>query len=288
MKTLVLLALTAPSLALAQVNTEKLRLTPEGEGLTGSIALALTWGTGNVDKLDTGASVGVASRWGDNLAFAVITSQYAAKAKRDDRLEDFAAAEERNILHSDHRYTNKHLAAARYNRFFSPRVIGEVFGQAEYNQFLLLDLRALGGVGGRFVLFEEEASDGYLGVGYMAEYEQLDPEAVDAEEELNVLAHRLTAYLTLTLDLSDKLSVDTTTYAQPRLTDLKDMRLYNETNLSLPITEALSWSVAFTLRHDTQPPALWLDEGEGETVPDSELHLKATDTSVVNKISISW
>ncbi len=286
MKMLVLLGLIAPSLALAQVNTEKLRLTPDGEGLTGSVALSLTSGTGNVGKLDTSTSAGVASRWGDNLAFAVATSQYAAKEKREDRLADYTSGEERSILHSDHRYAHKHLLAARYNRFFSERFIGEIFAQAEYNQFLLLDLRALGGLGGRLVLFSEEAADGCLGVGYMAEYEQLDTDAIAEEEEAAILAHRLTAYLTFTLNLSDELSLVSTTYAQPRLTELVDLRVYNESSLSLPITESLAWSLAFTLRHDTQPPALWVDEGE--SVPASELELKPTDTSVVNRISITW
>lgn len=281
-----LLALLLAGSASAQVNTEKLRLSPEGEGFTGSVAVSLTVKTGNVDQVESSGSVGVASRWGKNMAFVVGTTKYATKRKRADRLSDYAEGAERTVLDEEHRYSNAHLVAARYNRFFTEKAIGEVFAQGEYNEFLLLDLRALAGVGGRFSLFDEEHADGWLGLGYMAELERLTPDAIDPDEPADVLAHRLTSYLTLSVMINERTDLTTTTYFQPRLTQLTDFRVYNESTLTLGLSEWLAWAVTFTLRHDSDPPALLV--GEDEDVPITEQHLQPTDLAIVNKLTLTF
>jgi len=277
-------ALVAP--AHAQVNTEKLRMTPEDEGFTGSISLSLTTKTGNVGYLDGSAGLGVANRFGKNLFFVVGSSRYAAKRKRSDRIADHTDGVERDVLSKDARYFHAHLAAARYNRFFSERVIGELYAQTEFNEFLLLDLRLLGGLGPRFVLFEEEAGAGYFGASYMAEYESLSDDDISTDEEADVLAHRLSSYLTFRVTLPGGVEVTSTTYYQPRLTDWFDFRIFNDSALTVALNDWLQWSLGFTLRHDSEPP--WLAIDEGEVVPEPERRLRSTDTTVGNKISVSF
>ncbi|MBN2797940.1 MAG: DUF481 domain-containing protein [Deltaproteobacteria bacterium] len=269
-------------LAMGQVNTERLRLSPEGEGVTGSVTLALTGLTGNVDYFETAGSVGVAQRWGDNLLFGVITSKYATKRKRADRL----AEPEGSLFDRDRRYTNAHLAAARYNRFFTEEVIGEVFVQAEYNQFLLLDLRALVGAGPRLAVFDQEHAQGWVGVAAMAELERLDPEEIAPDEQEQRLTPRATAYLTLSAQVAEGTSLSTTSYYQPSLLGPGDYRVYNDTQLGLQVSERLTWEILVTLRHDASPPRLAL--AEGEDVPLREQTLRSTDGQIVNKLSLKF
>ena len=278
-----LLLTLLPSLAQAQVNTEKLRLSPDEEGFTGSLGLGLTTKSGNVDFFYALAELGIGWRKGDDLAFLVASSRYASKRTRDDRIE----TPDDTLWSKDSRYNHAHMAALRYNRFFSDRVIGEVFSQVEFNEFLMLDLRTLGGLGPRIVLFEEDKSSGYIGIGYMAEYEQLDPEEISADEQADTLAHRATSYLSFNADIAENTTISSTTYYQPCIIDPSDFRVYNETEMAIDFTEHLAFKVSFKLRHDSKPPYLATEEDEdiGNGDVGDEATLKPTDLQLANKLS---
>ncbi len=270
---LLVLALSlVPRPAEATVNIEKYRLALEGDGALGSLALSVAAKTGNVSYLETGLSGTLGARRGKNLALLVVSGKYAAKRTGDDRLEDPGGT----LLEEDARYANKLLAALRYNRELSGRLSWEVFSQVEYDEFLRLDQRALGGAGPRVPLAASEQLSLAAGTGYMLEFERQNPDLV--AEDPNTLAHRWTSYLSFAWQPMDPLTLSTTAYIQPRLTDFTDFRVLNESEISASITEHLSLGIVFKLRHDSDPALLI--EGEPPLLP--------TDTEISNKLTLSF
>jgi hypothetical protein len=268
---LVAAALAAPR-AQATVNIEKYRLALEEDGAAGGLSLSVSSKTGNVELFETGLSGTAGYRAGRHLLLGVVTGKYAAKRTGDDRLESPGGS----LLDSEARYTNKLLGAARYNAELDDRFAAELFTQLEYDEFLRMDLRSLGGAGLRLTALEGERGGVHLGAGAMIEYERQDPELV-AEEPVT-LASRLTTYCSFSLEPVDGLTLSSTTYAQPRLGNMGDYRLLEEAALSVGLGEHFSLGIAFTLRHDSDP--VELVEGEAPLAP--------TDTSLTNTISIAF
>ncbi len=265
-------ALLAPRAGLATVNIEKYRLSLEDDGATGSLSLGVTSKTGNVDTFETSLSGTAGARFAENFLLLVVSGKYAAKRTGDDRLESPSGS----LFDPDARYANKLLGAARYNRDLHERWVWELFGQVEYDEFLRLDLRALGGTGPRFTLLAKEQGAVHVGTAYMLEHESQDPDLV--AEHPTTLAHRWTSYLSFAFSPTDSLEISSTGYIQPRFTDFSDFRILNESELSVAITEHFSLGVAFTLRHDSDPAELI--EGEPPLVP--------TDTALTNKLTLAF
>lgn len=258
--------------AQAQVNVERYRLDPGDDGLTGGIGISTAWKSGNVDFLEAGLSVQGAARTGPHVFLLVASGKYAAKRTGEDRAEDPGGG----LLDPAARFANQGLVALRYNRDLAPRWTAELFTQAEYNEFLRLDLRSLGGVGARLAVVRREGAGAWLGTGWMLEYERTDPEEV-AEDPVT-LAHRWTSYASFSLAPADGVTLTSTTYAQPRLTDPRDFRILDETELSVDLSDRLSLGVAFTLRYDSEPPRLAADAPP----------LVPLDTELVNKIRLDF
>ncbi len=267
-----LAALLSSTPAQATVNIEKYRLAPGEDGAAGSASVSLTHKSGNVDYFETGLEGQATARKGKNLFLAVAAGKYAAKRTGDDRLEDPGG----DLWSEDARYANELLGALRYNRDLAEHWVWEIFSQVEYDQFLHLDLRSLGGTGPRLKFMGLEQAEGYLGSGYMLEYERLDPALVLNVADQVELAHRWTSYLSLSWQLAEALSLSTTTYIQPRLTDFGDFRLLNESELSVELSDRFSLGVEFSLRHDSDPAQLVEDEPP----------LEKTDTELTNKLTL--
>ncbi len=263
---------SAAPCAMATVNIEKYRMALAEDGAAGSASLGITSKTGNVDFFETSLAGTGGFRESRHLLLAVVSGTYSAKRTGSDRLEDPAGS----LLDSDARYANKLLGALRYNYGFSDRLAGELFTQLQYDQFLLLDLRSLGGVGARLTVLDGDKGNVHAGTGYMIEYESQDPDLV--AEDPTTLAHRWTSYLSFAIEPIDGLTLSSTAYAQPRITDFADYRLLNESALSVGLGEHFSLGIAFTLRHDSDPVRL----------VDGEPPLVATDTSITNKISLEF
>ena len=268
---LVTAALAAPQ-ARATVNIEKYRLALADDGAAGGLSLGIGSKTGNVDTFETSLSGTAGLRRGRSLLLGVVSGKYAAKRTGDDRME----APGGTLFDSDARYANKLLGALRYNLELSDRFAGELFTQLQYDEFLRMDLRSLGGTGLRFMVYGSEAASVHLGTGYMLEYESQNPDLV--AEDPTTLAHRWTSYLSFSVEPVEGLTISSTGYAQPRITDFTDYRLLNESSLSVALGEHFSLGIGFTLRHDSDP--VLLVEGEPPLQP--------TDTEITNTISVAF
>jgi hypothetical protein len=148
----------------------------------------------------------------------------------------------------DAKFDNRGFAHFRYNYKVNPVVRLEAFTQVQFNRLLKIDQRNLNGLGIRLKLSELERAKFYFGLAYMNEYEVLEEPA-----EINT-DHRASSYLTFTLIPETTVTLSNTTYIQPKLDDLEDYRLNNDTNLSFQITEHLKFVAVLNFLYDANPP----------------------------------
>ncbi|MFK7808054.1 MAG: DUF481 domain-containing protein [Saprospiraceae bacterium] len=148
-------------------------------------------------------------------------------------------------------FLNSGFQHFRYNYRMSKRWTWEAFTQLQYDEQIALEMRWLLGSGPRVALILQEKNQAYLGALYMYEYN----EEKTLDDDIRIIRdHRLSTYLNLHFQPLEQLSINSTTYYQPVINDLVDLRLSTETSLEMKITERLVYNTVFTLVYDTDPP----------------------------------
>ncbi len=215
------------------VNVQSVLATEAEPGISGGLKLSADWRTGNTDLLVLGAAPVARYRAGDHLLIAIVSGEFGRS-----RGERIIAK------------TFEHL---RYRHAFTDRLGAEVFGQHAFDQFRRISLRALVGGGPRVIVIDRKRGQLSAGAAYMLEYERLrEGDTADAgDTQLN---HRASLYVTGNYELDAKIQVVETLYVQPRLNGLRDVRLLNETQLVVNLTETIALTTAFTLSFDSKPP----------------------------------
>jgi hypothetical protein len=141
----------------------------------------------------------------------------------------------------------------RYNYDVSKNLTWEAFTQGQYNERTRSRFRALAGVGARFRFHFTEKNRFYLGTALMFEHNQfsdITPRQYDV---------RLSNYLSFTVNISDKIKLNNTTYFQPVLTDLGNFRVSSQGNVLFQITKKLVFKVSGNLILDKDarlPPSV--------------------------------
>ena len=245
--------LSIPTLAFGQVNTEKLRKASRDSGFGGNLTLSGALRKGNTDNFRLTAGFRVqyetleprtsttAEAHTRDLIFLVGNMVFADKAT------DFARE----------RFINRGFAHLRWSRWWTRRVASEVFAQVQYNEFIRLLSRTLGGVGARVTVLESKVADANVGTGYMFEREALDIPADRRPETESVTCqfHRWTTYVAFSIKLiEDRLALLNTLYVQPRFDDFSDYRLFSDGSLSISANDVLSLSLGLVVRYDSRPP----------------------------------
>lgn len=246
MKWCVLLGLLVPSVSLGQVNTERLR-SWQAPGASGSADLRIEQSGGNVELINVGSTI--------RLAYAEMSQTYVPSSTvAQDPPEnlvylvgDFAFGSR-----DGEAFNNAGFAHLRWTHMFNPLLGFEVYVQGQFNEFILLQERYVGGTGFRLEAFNSGVFQLALGSGVMAEQEVYDVEA-PLQDQLFVA--RSTSYLSLRAYADDpKLELITTVYWQPRLGDGSDQRVLNDAEVAFMLGKQLSMAVTFGLRFDTEPP----------------------------------
>lgn len=130
----------------------------------------------------------------------------------------------------------------------------EVFLQAEYNEFILLKKRFLGGTGFRFELADWISDDSasklllQCGIGAMYEVEDYTDETT---RHTNLF--RNTNYLSFMVNIGKTTEFTTAAYFQPALRDFNNFRVLNETRFAFKIAGNFSFFVSLLYRFDSQP-----------------------------------
>lgn len=226
-------ALLAHGPAGAQVNIEQYRVGTEKTGYSGRISAAVSTRSGNVDvtTLDLEHRSDLA---GDGIrTFLVARGEYGWQG--------------------GNRYSDEALAHLRHIRGTGGRVQPEAFIQADYNHKRLLTSRELAGAGVRIGIMGGERGTLWWGTAIMGEHEKYDlpAGALHPGEET---VGRWSNYLTGRLALGGHADIALTGYIQPRLDAMDDLRVLNESVLSVVAVGELSVTVTFRLRYDSDPP----------------------------------
>jgi len=269
-----LLALFWAPMARAQVNIEKLRTEAHEDGFSGAISLNTALSIGNIDFADFGLGSFLEHKKGKHIVFLVTNGRFAAKRTQADYLEE----PDVSLWDKEAHFSNAALSHLRYNYDLGHGLAWELYSQYEFNEFLLLDLRLLGGTGVRYKIVQGKAGGLWAGTSAMLESERLNPESIAPDETANQQTWRWSSYATGKWIISDTTNWLTTIYYQPNVSDFADHRVVGETGLSLGITEHFALTLDARVRHDSLPPRT--ADGIAEVV--------STDVSVKNGISVKW
>lgn len=214
-------------------NVQSILATEAEPGLSGAISGSADWRTGNVDYLFLSATPLARYRSGKHLMIAIVRADHKTSGGADIISRFF-----------------EHL---RYRYDLSDRLLGEVFAQHEYDAIKRLQLRALVGAGPKLEIINEPSYGLDLGSSYMLEYERLRDDAF-ADAGATDLQHRNSTYLVARYERDERVQLVDSMYVQPRLTDARDIRLLNESQLTFKLTKRLSFTTAFTIAYDSSPP----------------------------------
>lgn len=146
-------------------------------------------------------------------------------------------------------FVNKGTQHLRYNHRISKKIKMEAFLQAQYDAISEIDFRGLAGLGPRFKLNDNDDYRFYLGTLVMYEYEK----ASDIVEDRIQKDIRGSAYFSFSLYPTKNLTIISTSYYQPKLSDFEDFRMATETSVLFRIFETLAFKTTLNYNFDAFP-----------------------------------
>ena len=216
------------------VNVQSLNASGAGDdGFQGEVAGSLTLKTGNVDLLLANSTLLLTYRSGAHKLISSSKAQIGIKGGKD--------------------FLEKVFTHFRHQVVFTDWLTWEAYVQVATDRFKRLPLRALAGTGPRFTLVEGPAVAFAVGLSYMFEREMLN-ETDFADSGAVYNNHRLSTYITGKFILDPLISLNHTTYFQPRADEPLDFRLSSETSLGFKLTDTLGVSVGLMVTYDARPP----------------------------------
>lgn len=250
--------------AFAQVNIERYNLEQQDrEGWSGALDGSILYSRGNVDLLDLGASLMIrhqilkdAPRREEDGEVAEASAKKPSKKLENQVL--FLLDERRASLSGDlsgDPYINRFFSHVRWTRMWHHRVGTELFTQAQFNEFVLLQLRTLVGVNLRVHAIDLDGFQVRFGTGYMPEYERFNIPEDGTPYDRFRFNHRWNNYLSIAVEPGDKnVILHHTSYVQPRFDRFHDVHMLHSTAVSVVLTDHLSLSLSLDISQDTEPP----------------------------------
>lgn len=235
-----MLALAASPAQANIVNVTSVISVEAEEGLSGSLTGAVDFRRGRITRLILSASPLLRYRAGEHLLIAYGVGEYD----------------------EDNDAVRKIFGHGRYRYALNPWLTAEVFTQHETNPGIGRAYRGLAGVGPLFELVEGDALRVSVGTAYMLEYERVSydcPVDVPGCDEDPGLQHRLSVYATGSYALQENLQLVETVYLQPSILDPTDVRLLNDTQLSVLVTKFLAFNTTLSLAYDRAPNPTVID-----------------------------
>ncbi len=229
MKYLILFALFLPITASTQIlNVESLRQVTDTSGWSGNAGFNFSLKRNVNDFILFGSSVHVQYKTPTQLILF----------KNDIAFEKISGENFDNVM----------VSHIRYNYKILPKVIWEVFTQAQYNKVNLIKFRGLLGTGPRFKLTSMEKYKFYLGTLAMLEYEELIDDVTPIQRTV-----RGSAYLSFSLYPSDRVSFVSTTYYQPRFDKISDYRITSDSSLLIEVFKNFGLKTSYLFIYDAFP-----------------------------------
>lgn len=230
---LTLLGGAVPSAATAQVNIEAARREDPPPGLSGSVGGNLAVQTGNVDLVQIGLSGRVYRVTGP------VTSMLVGNGGIG--------------LLGGSRFSSAGLIHLRQTRRINSWLSPEWYGQINYDRAQLLAFRVVAGGGARARVAEGAWGRVWGGTALMLEHERLTlPDTAVHPRRTTVL--RASSFAAVRVATNDQLVITSTTYVQPRVSALGDVRMLENFALAVSVTTQVAVTVSFDLRYDSRPP----------------------------------
>ena len=230
----ILLLFYCPPLV-AQVNIftgETLKQMRLESGVYNSIALDLTYRSGNTDLLTTRTR---------------FRSDYLTEAYHAFIFGSLQQGRKDNVF-----FINKGMAHARIIRNLTQHLLFESFVQKQFNESILLNDRNLVGGGVRFASHPRDSRFNlYLGIGAMWEHERINDKARGA---MTTRVVRSTNYINWTGQLDERVTTSATGYYQVYVRRFQDYRILFEGSLTFQVTTKLSFPLRVNFRYDSEPP----------------------------------
>lgn len=221
------LLISAPSFSQI-LNAESLRKVTDTSGFTGTTGLRFSLKRTTLDFLTFGSTIHLQYKMNKNLVLF----------KNDILFEKIEGA----------KLENSGISHARYNHRFHPRIAWEIFAQGQYNKVSLVDFRGLLGTGPRFKLSNSENYKFYLGTLVMYEHEELVDGFTPVQRDF-----RGSAYLSFSLYPTETISLASTTYYQPRLSQFSDFRISSQSSLLITLYKEFAFLINYTFTYDAFP-----------------------------------
>ncbi|MDD2635297.1 MAG: DUF481 domain-containing protein [Bacteroidales bacterium] len=231
---LVFLSLYISQVAFPQlVNVESKRMQDDTSAFAGTVASAFSYQQNNeATLLQTNNSLTMQARSKSRKSVFLLLANYDLKKTNAGN------------------FSNAGFVHFRYTRHFNKYIRWEGFVQYQSNPVLLMDNRALIGTGPRVKIFNKSNVNLSLGALYMYELENTLEDIPQQYSD-----HRLSTYLAFNyVILDDKIEITTITYYQPLLNDFSDLRITNQTSISLGLTDNLDFEVGIKYLYDANPP----------------------------------
>jgi hypothetical protein len=225
--------------AQAQVNTEKFRKYSDEDGFLFNTLFRFGYSGGNSNYLTVDGTFRLDYNAKKNNAF--IVANY-----------DYKETDEGKVV-------NKGFVHLRGIHPLNDRFSLEGFLQQEFNEFLLLRARQLAGASVRTKLLDHlskkdslSSIHSHLGLGGMYEHEAYD---VPNEGDLTTVTNRfrISSYLTLDWNISDRISMWMVTYYQPNVLKIHDFRMIMETGMEIWLIGRLYFSIDFSYKYNNEP-----------------------------------
>ena len=129
-------------------------------------------------------------------------------------------------------------------------------------------MRDLAGGGLEWTFVDSKHFKANLAAGLMGELEW-----VLGDKSISAPSWRSSNYLTFAWEPNDSMSLGSTTFIQPLLSDPGDIRAFEQIDLKFNLTSHLGWSTTWKLEVDTQP---------------AESSVESIDSSIKSGLVLTW
>ncbi len=213
----------------AQVNTEAMRKSELKEGLTSTNSFNIQLTKGNSDYVIYKGHVRLDFIKGRYHTFVISNLKHGEQKNK--------------------KFINKGFIHLRGVRSFNKKFSGEIFGQIEYDDFIKLKRRNLGGAGLRILGIQKpDVITIHVGTGAMKEIETYTVSTAGKKDLI-----RSTNYLTVNFSLNKIVDLYVTGYYQVDVQSFSDYRILFDGGLSIKLFKNLTFTTNVAYRFDNEP-----------------------------------
>jgi hypothetical protein len=216
----------------AQVNTERFRIATDSLGFSVRSDLDFTLMVGNTDFQYMGTNTRFNYNWGRHYTFLVINGGFGKNNGKS--------------------FLSQALTHFRNVNSLSHFVQLEEFLQYDNNKKHLLIHRFLIGGGFRFKIVKTEIFVSRIGTSIFYEHEEYDLPS-GANHKLKTKTVRFSSYLTFLLKLKKDIVLLSTTYFQPAMNNIDDIRVLSDNAININLGKNIDLTMKINIQYDSHP-----------------------------------